>query len=116
LKFRKVFLFPIAIVLIFITLWAYFVWYPEFAVDQRIGELKNAGITVEDIVYDVFYLDVTSSYPQTVFAEKQSWSDFKQDVINAMDAYGSATVFVDRGAGKFVFSSNETVYYYYQVI
>jgi hypothetical protein len=58
-------------------------WYPEFALDQRIEELKKEGVNVEVIVYNVFYLDVTSSSPEVVFAEKQSWPAFMQDVMTA---------------------------------
>jgi hypothetical protein len=115
LKFKKSFLVPVLIVLIFVFAWAYFFWYPEFVLNKRIDELKKEGANVEMIVYDVFYLDETSSSPQVVFTEKQSWSDFKQDVMTAKADFGSVTVSVDRGARTFVFNWNETTYYHYKI-
>ena len=115
LKFKKSYLVPIIIVLLFIFLWAYFFWYPEFLLDQRIEELKKEGVNVEVVVYDVFYLDVTSSSPEVVFAERQSWSAFMQDVMTAKADIGSVTVSVDRYAKTFVLAWNETTYYYYKV-
>lgn len=113
MKFRKSFLVPIIILLIFVFLWAYFFWYPQLVLDQRIEELKNEGVSVESISYDVFYLDRTSTSPEVVFEEKQSWSAFKQDVITAKSDLGSATVFVDPDSRIFVFSGNDPTRYYY---
>jgi len=92
-----------------------FFWYPELVLDRRIEELKKEGIDVEVIAYDVFYLDVTSTSPEVVFAEKQSWSAFKQDAMTFKSDLGSVTVSVDRYKRTFVFTWNETTYYYYQV-
>ena len=100
---------------LFISLWTYFFWYPQFVLDQRIEELKKEGANVEVIVYDVFYLDMTSSSPEVVFAERQSWSAFKQDVMTAKADSGLVTVSFDREARIFVFDWNETTYYYYKV-
>ena len=84
--------------------------------DQRIEELKKEGITVETISYDVFYLDRTSTSPEVIFEQKQSWSDFKQDAITAKSDLGSLTVYVDPDSRTFVFSWNDpTHYYYYQL-
>jgi hypothetical protein len=115
LKNKKLLLVSVATVVLFIALWTYFFWYPQFVLDQRIEELKKEGANVEMIVYDVFYLDETSSSPQVVFTEKQSWSDFKQDVMTAKANIGSVIVSVDRDARTFVLAWNETTYYYYQV-
>jgi hypothetical protein len=115
LKFKKSYLVPIMIFLIFVFLYAYFFWYPEFVLDQRIEELKKEGVNVEVIAYDIFYLDVTSSSPEVVFAERQSWSAFMQDVMTVKADFGSATISVDRGARTFVLAWNETTYYYYEV-
>jgi hypothetical protein len=115
LKFKKSYLVPIIIVLVFVFLWAYFFWYPELVLDQRIEELKKEEVNVEVIVYDVFYLDVTSSSPEVVFAERQSWSAFMQDVMTAKADIGSVTVSVDRDAKTLVLAWNETTYYYYKV-
>ena len=114
LKVNKTIIVPVVIVLIFVFLWTYFFWYPDFVVDQRIEELKNEGIGVDVISYDVFYLDETSSSSEVVFSEKQSWSAFKQDVITIKADLGSVTVSVDRAERIFVFAWNETTYYYYQ--
>jgi hypothetical protein len=103
----------VAIILVFVVLLGYFLWYPRLVLDQRIEELKNEGVTVETIAYDVFYLDRTSTSPKAVFEEKQSWSDFKQDVITAKSEQGSVAVFVDPDSRTFVFSPNDTTRYYY---
>ena len=55
------------IILIFIALWAYFFWYPDFVMNQKIEELKTEGIDVEVIVYDVYYSDLTATSPEIVF-------------------------------------------------
>jgi hypothetical protein len=114
LKFNKTIIVPVAIVLIFVFLWTYFFWYPDFVVDQRIEELKKEGIGVDVISYNVFYLDETSTSPEVVFSEKQSWSDFKQDAITLKANLGSVTVSVDKAERIFVLAWNETTYYYYQ--
>jgi hypothetical protein len=114
LKNRKLLLIPVAVVAIFLFLWTYFFWYPDFVMDQRIEELKKDGVDVQTVVYDIFYADMTASSPETIFAEKLYWSAFKQDVMTAKADFGSVTVFVDREARTFAFSWNETTYYYYQ--
>lgn len=103
------------IILIFIALWAYFFWYPDFVMNQKIEELKTEGIDVEVIVYDVYYSDLTATSPEVVFAEKVGWSAFNQDAMTVKSALGSLTVSVDKEQRIFVFAWNETTYYYYQV-
>ena len=112
---KKLFLILVAVVLIFVFLWVYLFWLPESELDQRINELKKEGIDIEVMSYDVFYSDMTSTYPDVVFAERLSWSAFKQDVMTAKADLGSITVWVDRDEGIFWFAWNETTYYYYQV-
>lgn len=114
MKLKKTIIVPVAIVIIFISLWTYFFWYPDFVVDQRIEALKKEGIDVEVISYDVFYLDETSTSPEIVFSEKQSWSAFKQDAINLKTDLGSAVVSVDKAQRTFVVAGDENTYYFYQ--
>ena len=58
LKINRMILVPIAIVLLFVCLWAYFFWYPNFVMDQHIEELKNEGINVAVIVYDTYTIRI----------------------------------------------------------
>jgi hypothetical protein len=113
LKLKKSLLVAVAIVLIFVFLWTYFFWYPQLVLDQRIEELKKEGITVKTISYDIFYLDRTSTSSEVIFEQKQSWSDFKQDVITTKSELGSVDVFVDPDSRTFVFSRNNPTHYYY---
>ena len=115
LNFKKTYLIPVAIVLIFISLWTYFFWYPDLVMDQQIEELRTEGIDVEVVVYDIYYAEMTATSPEVVFDEKVSWSAFKQDVMTVKTALGSVTVSVDREQRIFVFPWNETTHYYYQV-
>jgi hypothetical protein len=48
-------------VLIFIGLWTYFFWYPDFVMDQQIEELRTDGIDVELVAYDIYYAEMTAS-------------------------------------------------------
>jgi hypothetical protein len=114
LKVKKTFLIPVAIILVFVSLWTYFFWYPDYVMDQRIEELNKEGIAVDTISYDVFYLDETSTFPEVVFSEKLDWFAFKQDVITLKADLGSVTVSVDPDQRIFVFAWNETTYEYFQ--
>ena len=103
----------VALVLIFVFVWAYLFWLPELVLDQRIGEFKKEGIDINTMTYDVFYSNVMATYPYVVFTPRLNWSAFKQDVMTAKANYGSLTVWVDRDGGIFWFAWNETTYYYY---
>jgi hypothetical protein len=105
----------VALVLIFVFVWAYLFWLPESVLDQRIGELKKEGIDVEVLVYAQFYDNITSTYPDVIFAKMENWSAFKQQVMTAKTEFGSVTVWVDDGEQILWFAWNETTYYYYEV-
>lgn len=115
MKNKKLLLIPGAIVILFISLWAYFFWYPNFVADQRIEELQQEGVNVEVVVYDIFYADLTSTSPELIFTEKLGWSAFNQEVMAAKENHCTVTVSVDQDAGIFLFTCNETTYYYYKI-
>jgi hypothetical protein len=114
-KNKKLILIPAVIVVLFVSLWAYFFWYPDFVMNQRIEELNHEGVNVEVVVYDVFYADATSTSPEAIFTKKLDWSAFNQEVMTAKESHCTVTVSVDRDARIFVFTCNETAYYYYKV-
>jgi len=112
LKFKKEYLILIGSVLIFLMLWSYFFWYPDFVMNQHIEELKSKEINVQMIIYSQYYEDMTTVTPSLIFAEKLDWSSFKQNVLDAEVVDGPVTVLIDSTERIFVFTWNQTITYY----
>lgn len=115
LKINKRILVPVVIVIIFVSVWIYFFWYPNFVLNQKVDELKVDGVEIKVIDYTKYYEDATTTNPTAVFAQQVDWSAFKQEVMTEKANQGSVFVSVDSGQRIFVLYLDETTHYYYQV-